>query len=208
MSFDQLQVYLSIAKDVFTIFASLTAGIVAILGLKTWRKQLKGKTEYELAQRLLTAVYKIRYAFYHVRNPFMSVGEISKAMKDANIEGNPADPRLNASSQQAVYQQRWLKMQEAWNIFDLALLEAEALWGNEIIEISKPLNNLTATLHVNIQKTLQNLQNPRVIDPAKIEEIDSIIYGHLNDEDKNVFSAEILGAIQTFEKYLKPKLKL
>lgn len=208
MPLDQLQAYLSIAKDVFTIFASLTAGIVAILGLRTWRKQLKGKTEYELARRLLTAVYKIRYAFYLVRNPFMSAGEISQSLKDANIQGNPADPKLHASSQHAVYQQRWTKMQEAWSTFDIALLEAESLWGNEITELSKLLNNLATTLHVNIQKSLRNLQDPREIDPAKIEEIDNIIYGHPNDEDKNEFSAEILDVIHAFEKYLKPKLKL
>jgi hypothetical protein len=91
MTLAQFQTYLSIAKDIFTVLASITAGIVAIIGLQTWKKQLKGKTEYELAQRLLMAVYKIRDAIYYVRNPFMSAGEINQALKDANVEQNSSE---------------------------------------------------------------------------------------------------------------------
>ena len=208
MTLQQFQIYLSIAKDVFTTLAAITAGVVAIIGLRTWRKQLKGKTEYELAQKLLMAVYKVRDAIFFVRNPFMSAGEISQAMKDANIEGLPSDPKVNASSQQAVYQQRWIKVQEAWNSLDVVLLEAEALWGDEITKLAKLLSNRTVTLRVNIQKSLRSLQDHREINPEKINEIDDVIYGFSGDELNNKFSAQIQESIHEFEKYLKPRLKL
>jgi hypothetical protein len=206
MNIQEFQLYLSVVKDIFTVIASMIAGIVAIVGLQTWRKQLKGKTEYELAQKLLTAVYKIRDSIYYVRNPFMSAGEISQAMKDANIEGNPLDPKVNASSMQAVYQQRWSRVQEAWNNIDVILLEAEALWGKDITELAKQLSGCSADLRIHIQMYLRNLQNPKEVLPGKMEEIDNVVYGYTGDEDRNKFSAKLLESIHKFEEFLKPRL--
>jgi len=208
MSLQDFQTYLAIVKDIFTILASVIAGVVAIVGLQTWKKQIKGKVEYELAQRLLMAVYKVRDALYYVRNPFMTGSETSQALKSANIEQDPSEPTLSAKSVQAVYQQRWIKVQESWSNMDIALLEAEALWGNEITDLAKLLSNCTVTLRVNITKYLRNLQNERVHNPEKDEEIDEVIYGFTGDEENNKFSAKIVEIVHKFEKYLKPRLKL
>lgn len=51
---------ISILKDVAIGAASLTAAIVAIRGLKTWKLQLVGHEEYELAKRVITSAYKLR----------------------------------------------------------------------------------------------------------------------------------------------------
>lgn len=48
--------------------AAAFAAVSAYLGIRTWRAELKGKSEYELAKDLLKAVYKVREAFYHVRH--------------------------------------------------------------------------------------------------------------------------------------------
>ena len=53
------QVIISIVKDIVTALSALTAAIITVIGLSTWKKQLKIKTEYDLAQRLLKSVYKI-----------------------------------------------------------------------------------------------------------------------------------------------------
>lgn len=93
MDIDVFQKYVTLFKDVITCISALTATVVAILGLQAWKKQLKGKTEYELAQKLLYATYKLREAIAWVRNPFQSAAEISKAMKEYNIEGSPFDEK-------------------------------------------------------------------------------------------------------------------
>ena len=83
------QIWVSLIKDIVTGLAAVVAAVIAIMGLRTWKKQLKGKTEYELSQRFLRATYKVRDAFSWVRNPIQSPSEISQAMIEANIEGNP-----------------------------------------------------------------------------------------------------------------------
>ncbi|OQY20711.1 MAG: hypothetical protein B6I35_10155, partial [Anaerolineaceae bacterium 4572_32.2] len=81
-----LQEYITLAKDVVTILAALVAATVAIMGLRTWRKQLRGKTEYELARRLLRSVYRVRDAIRIVRNPFISSAETVQSMREAESE--------------------------------------------------------------------------------------------------------------------------
>src|SRR5689334_8252445 len=72
----------SLVRDILTCCAALFAAGIAFLGLRTWRAQLKGKTEFELAQRLLQSVYKVRQAIAVVRHPWMSVAEESDAVKE------------------------------------------------------------------------------------------------------------------------------
>ncbi len=205
----ELQAYISIAKDIITGFAALTAAIVAVIGLRAWRSQLKGKTEYELAQRVLRAVYKVRDAMHFVRHPFMSASEISQAMKEAGIEGNPLDAKVNARSQEAAYQKRWTKVQEAWADLDLNTLEAEALWGQEIREKLKPLRQCVSTLFASIQTYLRGLATPpRELDAQRMERTDNVIYGSPEDADRNPFTAEIIKAVGQVENFLKPRLKL
>ena len=126
----ELQAIVSLTKDIITALSAIIAATVAVVGLRTWRKQLKGKTEYELAQKSLRAVYRVRESIALVRNPFMNAGEIDQAMKEANIEGNPLnDPKVDRLSQGAVYQRRWQKLQEALAELELNALEAEDYLG-------------------------------------------------------------------------------
>jgi len=52
--------------------------VVAALGLQAWRTQLKDKTEYELARRVLRAVYQVRDSRQAVRNRVQSSPEIQE----------------------------------------------------------------------------------------------------------------------------------
>lgn len=74
------QIYASIAKDVITASAAVTAAVVAVKGLRAWKKQLRGKTDYELARRCLKAVYRVRDGIRMVRNPLQSSEEIAAGM--------------------------------------------------------------------------------------------------------------------------------
>lgn len=41
----------AITKDVFTIIGTVSAIVIGIIGLTTWRRQLKGTSEYEVAKK-------------------------------------------------------------------------------------------------------------------------------------------------------------
>ncbi len=54
-------------KDIALIAAAIIAIYVGIKGLGTWRRQLRGNTEYTLAKNVLTAIYELREAISSVR---------------------------------------------------------------------------------------------------------------------------------------------
>ena len=75
--------WLDLGRSVLVASAAITGVVVALVGLRTWRHQLKGKTEYELARRLLRAAYTVRGEFQRVRSPLMLGGEIQRAFEEA-----------------------------------------------------------------------------------------------------------------------------
>jgi hypothetical protein len=99
---------LQIVKDLLVAAAAVGGLIVASLGLKTWRKQLKGNTQYELSRRVLRAVFKTRDAMRQVRNPFISAAEFEQASKAAGFSSEEIQQNLRGvGSVGAVHESRW-----------------------------------------------------------------------------------------------------
>ena len=132
------------SKDaVQAVFAAI-GSIVAILGLRAWRQQLAGKTEYEMASRLLRAVYKVRDQVNSLRSPFISVGEMSSAAKAKYADEDELSQALHIKKNhlaELAYEVRWEKVQEAISDLDVQELEAEVLWGDLLKPILKELYN-------------------------------------------------------------------
>lgn len=128
------QNYLDITKIIVAILSTITLTTVAIMGLFTWKTQLKGKTEYDLARRLLRAIYKTRDAIDTIRSPFASASEISTSLEEAEIDIDHFDSDYHIKSQTSLYQRRWRYVSEAMRDLDLESFEAEVLWHDEIRE--------------------------------------------------------------------------
>jgi hypothetical protein len=208
-----LQPYVSLFKDIFSIISTIILAVIAIIGLQTWKKQLKGKTEYELARRLLRAVYETRDAIKLIRNPFASASEISAAVSEAGIDLDPKDPEFYVQSQSALYQRRWKKIEEAMADLDLEAFEAEVIWGNEVKDVLMPLRQQVGELHSFVELYLRNLNQPsrRLPNENMLEKIDKAIYDFhdLTDtESDNPFTAKTSKVISKIEDYLRPRIKL
>ncbi|GIV46059.1 MAG: hypothetical protein KatS3mg036_0877 [Ignavibacterium sp.] len=122
--------WFSTIKDIILLLVAIIGASSAIIGLKTWRKQLKGNTEYQLARRLMIAVYKSRDYVKLVRNPFMDGGEISQAFKEKNEDvPHHQDAKYGVKVDRAVYSMRWNKLNEALSELKIELLEAENYLG-------------------------------------------------------------------------------
>ena len=201
------QPYISIGKDVVTALAALTGAIVAILGLKAWRKQLKGKTDYELARRLLKAVYEVRDAIRLIRSPFQSVAEITQALKETGVSGKFQDPDFDFKTDRAVYQVRGGKLHEAMSNLRVEQLEAEVSWGNEVSIRLRPLRECISKLNVAIKRHLRQLSRSQV-DAEAMEALDRIIYEYSGSTEDVAFTDVIRKAVENIEEFLKPYLKL
>jgi len=104
---------ISVIKDITTAIVAIIGVGVAIAGLSTWRKQIKGKTEYDLARRLLKSIYKIRDSIPAVRNPFQLAGEIEAALRESRIEPEGTLNYANTKAIRAVYTMRWNKLRDS-----------------------------------------------------------------------------------------------
>ena len=80
--------YISIAKDWLTLIIAGCGVWVAWQGLRTWRRQLKGTSQFDVAKRLMLKVYQVRRDIEYCRS---SVRKIS--IFTHNEDGKPIPER-------------------------------------------------------------------------------------------------------------------
>ena len=200
-----VQQIVTIIKDVFTCLAAIIASAVAVLGLRAWRIQLKGKTEYEIAQRLLKSVYRVRNAIAQARVPFPSDDELDQAIQtiDVDNEGRANLYRLK----ETVYQKRRQTVLDALVEMDSSSLEAEVFWEQDVRENLRPLNQCAERLFRGIQNHLNPTSLPIGFDEGPDETTD-IIYDWTGEPDESPFSKEVYIAVSQAENFIKPHLKI
>jgi hypothetical protein len=197
--------FLPIIKDIILILTALTGAIVAARGLSAWKRQLSGKAEYELAQRLLKATYKLREAIRVVRNPVMFSGEMPEPPEDHPAAESDAKKRWYGVTQ--AYEKRWESVRNAHVDIEAELLEAEVLWGRHIREKFLSLFEVENDLFINILAYFDHL-DPDIHESRTPEEARAnrlILYGvgGLND----ALHKRLQESIATIENELKPHLK-
>jgi hypothetical protein len=196
--------------DLAVAFASLIAAWVAVSGLSAWRHQLKGKTEYDLAKRILLSLFKYRDAIHGVRNPMMWGHEMPSPPEEKRQYMGIQEIRYYGTEK--AYQKRWDRVTEHKAKLYPELLEGEVIWGTELNERFKKIYKLQAELQNAVRRHLE-LSDPST--PQRKQ--DSVAKYHdkhrdiLYDEsfdESDEFSKDIESAIQNIEEFLKPKLEL
>ena len=176
-----------------TAVATAMGVLVAFMGLDAWKKQLKGKTDYELARRLLKAAYKLRNALSYVRNPWIPLAESIAALEAMGYSKD--DYSDHRKSNGAVYTRRWEKVKEASADLDLEALEAEVSWGNEAAALLTGLYRLRGRLLQHVDRFIQNDEH--------LQADRDVLYEHGEDDS---YTKEVQAAISKFEDYLRPHL--
>jgi hypothetical protein len=195
--------WLSVAKDVVLTLAAGVAMYVGVRGLNTWRRQLRGNTEYALAKSVLTSIYELRGAIAGVRHPFMQYSAEPDLPPEKLSQLDSRQIQWHALAQ--AYQRRWQPVAAAKAKFDSHLLEVEAVWGRELLAKAEPLSPLVAELLWTIQDHL-DAKNPSASDEErdrdeikKRREIMFELGGKHNDEYKKRLEqtiAEIEGVVR------------
>lgn len=79
-------------KDVLVgLAAAITAG-VAIVGITSWQRELRGKAEFRVARTLMRATYGLRDAVQDCRAPFISGAEFPSGYGQAAFPSRPSPP--------------------------------------------------------------------------------------------------------------------
>ena len=195
-------------KDIISILGTVVGLSIAGVGLSTWRKQLKGRTEYDLARRLLKATYRVREGIRRVRHPLMTGGEMAEAAEKYDID-EPQENRTKVS--EAAYAERWKELTDPLNDLKLESLEAEALWGKSINEALEPLYSCIGELKASIwhyhwlesRGDMNKEENQKNYDKAF-----EVIFEVSNDPEKDTFTGNVEKAIKKIESVAKPHLQI
>lgn len=203
-----------LTKDVASVLGSVGAllGVAAAAyfghqGLATWKNQIKGAGDHELARRTLMELYRYRDAVDFVRSPAIWTSET----KPEDNENPHLDPKIESFNETCrAYTRRLREVRNVRAPLSAALLESEAVWGGKFKELLKPLFGLQHELEMYVRAFL-NTQNPQLTDDyrASYEKIlgkkRDILYSD-SDDEVDFFRAEFNSGLSVIEKYLKAKL--
>lgn len=199
----------TLIKDLILSGAAITGAVVAIKGLSTWKRQLKGQSEYELSRRILVTLFKYRDTIAGVRHPAMWAYEMPFPPEDESKNMSRDYIRFYGTSK--AYQARWDKVQAERTSLYADLLESEAIWGDELKKLFKTLFNLEHELFTSVRHYVE-LINPDTDEASKedIRSIDkklrAIMYDDLSEEGDD-YRKDFQRGVEAIEKYLKPKLR-
>lgn len=193
--------FFSISRDISTIILTITGTVVAIYGLRTWKKELLGRTKYELARKFLRSTYKVRDAIKYVRNPFISIEEQASAAKEVGNEKVGGNQAIFD-----VYSVRWQKINTATSDLEAEGVEAEVLWGKQAVDVQKDLWDCVRKLYINLNYHLKARKDPETYDRLARDSSD-IIYATDPANENDPFSLQVKAAVSKIEEFLKPHLK-
>ena len=176
--------------DIITAAAAVGGLIVAAIGLSTWKKQIRGVSEYELAKRLMLEVYQLRDALRSTRNPFLSIAE-----------GDKDD--TEDTWQITAYKKRWAVVSEVLTRFNVTSLEAEVVWDDAIKKQSKEMDSVIRELYNAVEMYIRQ-KNDEALAEDFYRMYDDIIYDK-GDNDK--YNTTLNKAVKGYETILKPHLK-
>jgi len=201
--------FFDIFKDIVLACAATTGAYVAFKGLSTWKQQLTGQTEYDLARRMLVTLFRYRDSIDQARHPVMWGNEMPSPPDEEAKKMSFEEISFYGSSK--AYQKRWDKVQTERSALYADLLESEAIWGTELKNLFQITFDLEHELFVQIRHHVE-LANPKTPDANKDAILKlkkkkrDIMYSSLGEEDDE-FKVELLAAIEAIEKYLKPHLR-
>jgi|SRR5690554_1873517 len=196
-----------IIKDIILMIFAAIGSFVALSGLKAWRIQLKGKSEYELTIRILKSIYSLREAINRVRNPLITPSEMYSAQKEKGLPIK--EKEFDNWNTAIVYEVRWNEISKAMNELKVIELEAEALWGKNISESLDKLYKIVVKLYITLQQflSLNKKQNYHERDFELLSKYEEIVYDRGSKEEPDSFTQNINSAIKEIENSIRKYLK-
>ncbi len=172
-----------------TAIAAVCGVWIAWKGLQTWREQLKGTTEYQLAKEILRAVYDVQETYRFIRIPKFRLGSHS----DSEYQNEFKKRYLGFSSM----------ITKSMEVLHSKCIEAKIEWGFGFDGICRKLDDCyyeydTFALIMGCSGDDDEECEQRKLDQR------IIMYGARDDSGKNSFTEKINAGVADFERFLRP----
>ncbi|MBX3131765.1 MAG: hypothetical protein KF689_00085 [Gemmatimonadaceae bacterium] len=193
-------------NDISTAVSAAVVAILAAIGLGTWKTQLRGTAEYEMARRLLRATYKLRDELSYVRSPWMSAGEMHAAAEASGEKFDAFSTEQHNRAFELAMNRRWRRLGDARTEMEAELLEAEVLWGPVFKTHDEELKQILLHLSFAIEDLLRDRRSTTPRSGEERKKVTEITWSSRDSENRNAFSDRIDSVIREFEALLKPHL--
>ncbi|EPF7653806.1 hypothetical protein PD716_00010 [Vibrio gigantis] len=198
--------WLGHVKDIVVALSALAAAYFAHSGLTTWQKELKGKSEYQLAKEVLESVFKVREAFKSVRHPAIYSYEYPKELVTNSGHVNHED---KYEATMFVYNERFKVLDVAFSELEELFVKALVEWGSSEQDLIQELRGHRGELLVSIRSLIDSYQDRSCNDWMNIEERkrQSAVLYYTGDNGKySEFTVEINETVKKFEDWLRPHI--
>ncbi|HAT1776023.1 hypothetical protein D7217_11305 [Legionella pneumophila] len=185
-------------KDFVTIITLSIGAYVACIGLQTWKKQLKGSQNYNLAKSMLINLYKYRESLNQVRHPAIWGNEYPKFSPDELINMSPQERSYQEKTH--AYENRWSNINQIKPILLENLIESQVLWKQDLSTHFQKLFKLEFQLRTAVIHYLQVIKPHSAKDSLEKSDED-LIWDTLNENDP--FRIKINEVIYEIEKHVK-----
>lgn len=188
----------SLTKDVVSIVGTIGALGIGVLGLFTWRRQLRGTSEYEIAKKAILGTYEVQQALQSVRNPMLYLSR----------EEVEAGRRLE--EEQRIYSDRMTYLYEKWAELQTIRLETKVIWGKEahdsFDELQKRIGDVRGAIWLHFWMKGAYAGPGATVDNSaeRVQNNDKIVYFTSEEDD---FSQEIAKSTTKVEEFFGPKVR-
>ncbi|MGR3985038.1 MAG: hypothetical protein OD817_07305 [Gammaproteobacteria bacterium] len=175
--------FFSAAEGTFVSIAATVTAVAAVYGVRTWKRELEGKENFEAARNLLRATYKVRDAIAACRD---IIGKEQREIKPVVV---------------------------ARQEFDHAATDAEVFWGDKVIAKARAIRSCVSSLHYAINfcaAEQESVTKYRERDSEFAERMDYIVMSGPRDTPdgmaENPFSKKVEKAVAEIEYLARPHL--
>jgi len=165
---------LKVAEAVAVIAASGTA----IYGIGSWRRELRGRKRYELAEETLSLFYKVKDVISTIRSPFGHTGE------GKTRPSSPGEDPEEKKARDLAYSlwERYLTHEETFNRLRMLRYRCMAIFGKDAAAPFDDLAKIVQQFAVAVDMlgyTWSSLSKDGLIKPiVEIEALDKIVKQH------------------------------
>ena len=188
----------SLTKDVVSIVGTIGVLSIGVLGLFTWRRQLRGTSEYEIAKKAILKTYEVQQVLQSVRNPVLYLSR----------EEVEAGRRLE--EEQRIYSDRMTSLYEKWAELQTIRLEAKVIWGKEahysFNELQQRIKDVRGAIWLHFWMKGAYAGPGATVDnsPERVRENDKVFYFTSEEDD---FSQEITKSTANVEEFFGPRVR-
>lgn len=178
--------------DLLTTISAIIVAIVAIAGLSTWRTQLKGNSEYDLAKKIILNIFLLRSKIYKLRMYFLNNKRIMIFLEKTGDFEKDLNQFIDA---QANYQSY--------------ILEGEVLWGKKFRNIAQGFDGFLDTFLEAVLYFHMNESKKKRIKGKRESKIKyAFLSGEYQEKEIDIFNNELNNSIRSIEDFLTPYLSL